>query len=840
MSQWKKHPVALAAGELAALALMVALPQGAAQAAGSDENTQSVVISTGSRGAARTVTNSLSPIDVIGEEELARTGKQNLREALAELAPSYTETAGFKGQVGIAVNTATLRGLAGTNVLVLVNGKRRHISALIISGLGPAGADLDLIPTAAIKRVEILRDGAAAQYGSDAIAGVINIILKDNAEGGSFSITGSRYFSTVGDQGLYGDTGNVQISQGFKLGSDGGFGNVTLQVLNQDATNVAGPVPGPGEPGARTIYFPINGEADPREFGQSRYRQIQGRPRVDLVNVAYNTELPVAGLTVYSNGTGSRRNARGWGTYRTANAQQNIESVYPDGFLPQFGVIDTDHQLVFGVKSGQGGQLAGWDWDLSTSYSHNDGNSRNRDTLNPTLGPDSPVNFDNGHLRQNEWTSNLDLTRQIDTGAFEKPLSLSAGAELRRVVFKQIAGEYASYADGDWVFPAGHPFAGIKPNPGAAGFAGYAPEVSGSYSRQVRALWLDATQALGAGWDLSAAVRHERYDDVGGTTSGKLSARWQATPALALRGTLNNGFAAPTLQQQHFTNVLSAYSTNAITGVLSQSFTRSVPAYDAAAVALGAKPLTPERSRNASLGLVWKPTRDTTVTADAYQIEIRDRIALSTTLNSVLIAPILRAAGLSPNQSVSFYLNVGDTTTRGVDIVAEHTQRLQQWGRLRWTLLVNQIETRLDRVAAQPAELAGTTIDLIGRGTIGRLTEAYPKNTTALSAAWSVGAWETTVKATRYSRVYGRNANSALRDEVVEPAVIVNASVGWQARPDLKLTVGAVNLFNKRPEQLNDEAIRYYGFPVGRPNYSWYSPYGVNGGYWFARAEYTW
>ncbi len=833
------HPVRLAIAELAGLGLGFGAPTVHAQAdtARNEPPTQSIVVSTGNRGATRTVAKSLSPIDVIGAEELAKSGKQNLREALEALAPSYTETAGFKGQIGLAVNTATLRGLSGTDVLVLVNGKRRHISSLIIAGLGPAGTDLDFIPTGSVARVEILRDGAAAQYGSDAIAGVINIILKSDAKGGSASLVGSRYFSSVGDQGLHGTTGNLQVNQGLALG-DGGFLNLSASYVDQQATNVAGPVPRDGEPGARRIYFPLTGTPDPRETSLSRFRQILGRPASKTYNLEANAQVPVsADVSAYAFATVGNRKAHGWGTFRTANAQQNILSVYPDGFLPEFNVWEDDYQATGGAK---GVDLAGWDWDVSTSYGHNDGNSRNQNTINPTLGPTSPHDFDNGHLILNEWTTDLDATREVATGFFDKPLGVSAGVEFRRTVFKQTPGQFESYADGPYVFPAGGPWAGVKPNPGAAGFAGYSPAVSGSYARTNKALYLDLSQRVARGWDVSAAVRHERYSDVGSTTSGKLSSRYEVTPQFAVRGTVNNGFAAPTLQQQHFTNVLGAYSTNPVTGQLSQSFTRSVPTDDAAAKALGAKPLTPEKSKNLSLGLVWQPARDTTVSVDAYQLDIDDRIVQSSTLQSVQTAPVLAAAGLSTNQNVSFFLNAGDTRTRGVDVVADHTQRLADWGRIKWTLLVNQIETKIRRLEDQPAQLAGTSAALVGRDTVGRLTVAYPKNTTSLAGTWTFRDVDTTLKLTRYSSVKGLNQISPLRDEYVKAAFIVNLNVGWQATRAWRFSVGANNLFDKRPEQLNDEAVKFYGFPVGRPNYSWYSPYGVDGGFYYARADLAW
>ena len=391
---------------------------------GKSDNSLETVVVTGSRAESRTVAQSLAPIDVISADDLARSGKQNLRDALAAQVPSYTNDAGFTGATGIAVKSATLRGLGGNSVLVLVNGKRRHNTAQIFhqsssTSNGQSPVDLDLIPVSAVDHIEVLRDGAAALYGSDAIAGVINIILKSNKSGGQASAIYGQYGERVGHKGNFGATGQTLFNQGFELPNDGFF-NVSGDVKIQETSNVAGAVPD------RTKIY--SGD-DPREFSESRNRQIMGQPRAQTYNFAYNAELPLNdALDFYSFTTFSHRDSTGFGTYRTANSAQNIPEIYPDGFLPKFRSVEDDYQSVFGLK---GKDVLGWDWDASTSYGRNDVHYHNDDSLNASFGPASPTDIDNGEAIFSQWTNNLDITRSFDTGWFDSPLHVASGLEYR-------------------------------------------------------------------------------------------------------------------------------------------------------------------------------------------------------------------------------------------------------------------------------------------------------------------------------------------------------------------------------------------------------------------------
>jgi len=789
-----------------------------------------VVVVTGSRGEARSIAKSLSPIDVVGAKELAATGKQNLRDALATLYPSYANTPGFKGQTGIAVATATLRGLDANSVLVLVNGKRRHRTPLIVSGQSPT--DLDLLPLSAIDHVEVLRDGAAAQYGSDAISGVINIILKTKAGGGSAAYLYGQYGGTVGDFDGKGKTNNLLLNQGFALGQDGGFVSLSLTADAHRATNDQGPIPT-----TTKLYF----GNDPRETSLSRYRMILGKPAGETFNLGYNAELPLnAGTTLYSYGTAARRRSQGWGYFRPANSPQNYLDVYPDGFIPEFQTRENDYQAVFGLR---GRDLLGWDWDLSTSYGRDRADIYTLESLNGSLGPayQDQHDFYDGALEASEWVTNFDLTRRLQSPWFAKPLTLSAGYEHRLDRFKQKEGEWASYANGGYAFPSG-PLAGQRPNGGASGMAGFAPDVAGSYSRTNDALYMDLAQSFTARWSAAAAARYERYDDFGYVRSGKLSTRYELSDAVALRATLSNGFSAPTLQQQYYTTKVGGYTTDPLAGVLRQSFALSAPAGSTVARALGAQPLEPQRSVNHSAGIVFKPSRETNISIDAYQIAIRNRIISTPTLQGPTVNTILNAAGLASQAitSVTYFTNAASTRTRGVDLVIDHRSTLPQgWGKIDWIFTSNQNATRIRSLAGVPPILASSGI-AYNRATTSALTENYPKNISSLTALWKLGRFDLTLKETRYAKVKNASAVAAARDEVVDAAFITNLNLGYALSPRARLSVGADNLFDKRPNELTAEAKKFFAIPVTSPSYSWYSPYGIDGGYYYARVEVNW
>ena len=835
---------AYAAGPAQAHAAEAEAPAAADDAAGPRGD----IVVTGAR-VGRTVEESTVPIDVLGEKQLQATGKLNVRDILQQIVPSYNNASGWTGGTGEAVKSASLRGLNSDQTLVLVNGKRRagH-SILFVTARGNLGAspvDLDYIPSSSIGRIEVLRDGAAAQYGSDAIAGVINIILKDQGEGGSASATYGQYTKHDGIDDKVGQTVQLNFDQGFHLGPDGGFLRVFGNYNHQDYTNRLGAAAAcTAATRAQTCLYPAG---DPRETTADRQRGKQGLPQTQTVNAGYNAELPVAeGVTAYSFATFSDQNSYNFGIYRPTASLQNLPAVYPEGYLPEFTVNTQAWQAVGGFR---GEDLLGWDWDLSTSYARNKARLENNNSLNPSLGNTSPTDIFLGNTLFTEWTTNLDLRREIATGLFAAPLNLAIGAEYRRDHFEQQAGEPASYQIGDFVFPTdptdpnySAANAGKRPSGGASGLGGFDPSALGNGTRSNVSLYADLSQKLAEGWELGLAGRYEHYTDFGSVWSGKASTRIEVVPGFALRGSVSNGFRAPSLQQQTYTSLLPNYVTRGTSQVL--SIVRYVTADSAVAKAIGATPLRPEKSTDFTAGFVAQPFHNLTITVDAYQIDIKDRILATGQLISAVAGSsfqnALTAAGADPTDTFSYFTNAADTRTRGIDVIVDYHQDLGTLGRIDWSLASAFNKTTIRKLAATPTVLSNSGLSLFDRARIGDLTKAYPKNRTTLSANWQLGALSANIRESYYSSTWLIDATTPARDNRNRAAFITDLDVSYQATDNIRLTVGANNLFNKMPSQLNDQAKLYYGWWAQETVYNLTSPYGYNGGFYYARVGVTW
>ncbi|MET0274350.1 MAG: TonB-dependent receptor, partial [Phenylobacterium sp.] len=538
------------------------------------------LIVTGTRSTSRTVTTSLAPIDVLSAETLEKSGKISTRDLISTLVPS-ANTSNSGAGASFAIKTLSIRGLAGDQTLVLVNGKRRHnTSILFVNGTtqnGQSPPDLDLIPSQGIQRIEVLRDGASAQYGSDALAGVVNIILKDGEGGSGQILTGA---TGKGD----GETLQGSINYGFALG-ERGLLNVTL---NAQTTNLVDR--GKQSVNTSVLYPLINGQPDPRELTADRHTAHPGAPQSQLYVGSFNGTFDLTdSVKAYAFGTLSSRNSAAWLTYRIPTASNNIMAVYPDGYSPRLLLRDRDYQVAVGLK----GELAGFNWDLSTTPSRNK-NVFWTNSLNASLGPASPSTFYAGTLVFKEWTTNLDVNREFGFGLAE-PMFVAAGAEYRKDEFQIIAGQLESYVIGTYRAPVGLPNAGVVTQGGSQGVSGFSPFAAGTFKRDNVSAYLNIEQKLTSSFEVSAAGRYEHYSDFGSTETGKVSFRWEPIENYALRGTVSTGFRAPSLQQQH-------YGSSSTIGVVLPPATTTVlypvqllPPDNAAAAALGAKPLEPEK-----------------------------------------------------------------------------------------------------------------------------------------------------------------------------------------------------------------------------------------------------
>ncbi|HMI55288.1 MAG TPA: TonB-dependent receptor, partial [Gemmatimonadaceae bacterium] len=538
----------------------------------------------GTRSHDRTVLNSPVPVDVLTPAEIRSTGQIETSQIIQLLAPSFNFPRPTVADGTDHIRPSTLRGLGPDQVLVLVNGKRRHTSALVnvngTIGRGSTGVDLNAIPASSIERIEILRDGAAAQYGSDAIAGVINIILKsDESTDLEYEVgsTNTKLKGLPGDNKLSdGDVSAVSANTG-KLFSGNGFLHITGQYENRGSTNRA-------LLDKRAQYF----AGDPRNAqiaidGQLHFRQGDAHAN-DAVFFA-NSAFPVFAndAQIYAFGGLSRREGQGAGNWRMPSNNNTVRSIYPDGFLPLINSTINDYSGTLGLK----GDVKGWNYDLSGVYGRNRFDFDITNSDNPTLGNASPTEFYSGSLKFGEATANLDLVRAFTLGRFA-PLNVAIGLEARRDSYGIIAGEPDSYRDGGVKVLDG-PNAGAQPTPGAQVFPGFQPGDAGDHSRTNYAGYIDFEASPIQRLMIGLAGRTEHYSDFGSATIGKVSGRFELFPGYAIRGAFNTGFRAPSLGQEFFSSTATNFLN--IGGTLTAVEVRTLPVSSGPAKALGAQPL---------------------------------------------------------------------------------------------------------------------------------------------------------------------------------------------------------------------------------------------------------
>lgn len=783
-----------------ALSSLFAATPALAQQADREARTLDTLIVTGTRVADRTVAESQSPIDILTPETLQATGTTELATALARALPSLNFPRPGMADGTSGVRPAQLRGLSPDQVLILVNGKRRHISALVnvngTIGRGSSAVDLNTIPVAAIERVEVLRDGASAQYGSDAIGGVVNIVLKGSGEGGSIALGGGQYSEGDGKQWqLSGDTG-------LTLSGGAGTLHVAAQTGHQDMTNRSGPYQGSAP---NTGNFP--------SVGQKAFKL--GDPDVDHSALSLNADLKIGENSLYVSAMSSARDITSFAFYRSKNHNGQgalLAQVYPNGYVPEINQDARDRSVVVGLK---GVSAGGWNWDFSYNLGDSRLDFRTQNTINYALGAASPRSFYDGALQYTQQVVNADFSKAVNIG-LEYPATLSLGAEHRQESWEQTAGEPASYFGS-----------------GAQGFGGFTPRNAGNYERHNYAVYAglegDFTEKFSAG----LAGRYEDYSDFGDQFSGKLSARYAFTEAAALRGTVATGFRAPSLAQQHY----QAVTTNITSGVAYE--TGTFPAAGAAAQALGAEPLQAETSLSYSLGLVLQPAERIYLTVDAYRIEIDDRIVLSSNLNianNAAAQALLAGLGITNVTSARYFNNAIDTRTRGVDVVGTWNVPLAA-SSLNLTASYNYNKTDVTRIAPNPAALSalGANLERMGRDERGRIEEGSPRDKFALTAGWNLQRWDFNAGATRYGEVTARHASNPAQDQTYGGKWTLDLSLNFRPNQHWVATLGADNALDEYPDQ-NTYANSTFGmFP-----YSLYSPFGFNGRYVYGRVAYKW
>jgi len=829
-------------GILFAAASAISLMAGAASAAeAAAAPTAEELVVTGSRAEGRSRLETVAPVDVVSATQISRGGNTELAQSLSFALPSLNFTRPAVTDGTDTIRPATLRGLAPDETLVLINSKRAHAASLVnlngSIGYGSGAVDLNTIPSAAISTVEVLRDGASAQYGSDAIAGVINLRLREARTGGSMSVTYGQYDTEVKtkpsptpipglvlqpNQHRY-DGGTTTVSgwQGLPLGGTG-FLTVSGELKYQQHTTRAGPDP------RQQYATPAGGGFDPRELTYDRYNNWYGDPKVDQYTAYANAGYDLTnGVHLYGWGSYQFRDAISAANVRRAiqdNAGSNISSVYPNGFLPKIEGRVSDFSLAGGAK----GKAGDWDWDASLVYGFNQFHFGVIDSINASIGPSSPRSFDAGKLVFQQTVGNIGVTRTVDAGG--QAWNLAAGVEVRSENYQIKPGQVESFINGGF-FTA----PGVLGGSGSQSFSGFSPANATNQTRTSESVYLEAETKFGD-LDVDGAARYENYSDFGDVLTGKLAARYDFTPNFALRGSVSNGFRAPSLQQSFITTT----STNFVAGLPVQTIL--LPPSDPRAKLIGAAPLDPEKSTNFSGGGVFR-SGAFSLTVDAFYIKIKDRIVLSDILQQANVIALFKAAGVNDIGGVRFFTNGVDSETRGVEAVATYKWAPDPaWGAFDFSASLSHDETKLTRVQSTPLLSALNPAPVfLPHFRTATLTDGQPKWKANAIVDWTQGPFGVTTKVEYYGKLLQpANNSNPLGDYTLQPKTLVDLEARWNVSPSFQVAVGADNLFDTYPTTppyvLNGVTLSSNG--VGA--FPEYSPFGFQGRFLYARASYQW
>jgi iron complex outermembrane recepter protein len=862
--------VLVAANAVAADTAVVAETAVATDAAAdssSDSSLQEIIV-TGTRQSGIKATDSPAPVQVVDAQQLAKTSATpDLAQTLASVVPAL-EVANTGGDLSALTLQAALRSLSPNDTLVLVNGKRRHTTSNIdVAGTdnfgGGAGADLNLIPADAIDHIEVLTDGAAAQYGSDAIGGVVNIILKKNPDGGNLQTSYGGY------QDGGGKTDDVTGNIGFQP-YDGSFINFTGEFRNHGHTVRSealpfytaledGLPPASSYPGAGLKPIDLNAVS---AAGFPVLNQISGDARYQSKLALYNSGFRLSeDVEFYSFGTWGQKSAAANENYRlphiaaytpaaVGGVAQPTQYFYPYGFTPLEAIDEVD----YGVTGGVRGVLAGWNWDVSSTYGRDVNQFYTEDSVNTTAYAKgvtdsvtgytspagySPTSFYDGLFKTTQWTTNLDLDHDFDVG-LAGPLNVALGAEHRRDAFTAGAGTPLSYLGG-----------------GGASFAGFSTTDAGGHARSNDAGYVDFAAKVIGGLRLDIAGRYEDFSDFGAARSGKFTARYDFNPAFALRGTVSNGFRAPTVAEEYYTKTSTSPTS---TGV-------QLAANSPAAAGFGLGQLQPETSVNYSVGAVFTPVPEFTATLDLSHIDLDHRIVSSQAFYS-LIANSANTAGvpqpaynlvtnalntngnqLNPaifTDSVNFFLNGVDTSTDSVDLALDYITQFGNFGQVDWSVKANYNKTQIISVRDSPAQLASLGLSVLNPTGFAGLTSGQPKYNINLGGLWTYQKLTVNLReivhdtTTNITTVAGNGVQSYYNTKSgVIP--ITDLDVGYEVLKAVTLSVGAVDLFNRYPDKVPPALVGYYnalGQSFGATQYA-ASPIGINGGYYYVKATYT-
>lgn len=782
----------------------------------------------------------VSPVDVVYPRDLMAQGYTTLPEVLANLLPSFVYPQSALADFTSHMRPSSLRGLAPDQMVVLLNGKRRNPSAWLhrgdTFGRGSVGVDLSVIPLAAVKRIEILRDGASARYGSGAIGGVINVVLDDADQGGNLWATYGQYrthmtdvpdlseFGTRSSSEFFlyergdlntddgdGDTSTVSAHGGFTL-FDRGFVDLTAELRDQEPTNRSGFDP-------RAIYPALpNGDFDPREALVNRRTYRYGNPQQKDAKLLTNFGMPVGrGMDFYGHIGYTAHNAESSDDFVLARSDANVPTIHSDGYRPLLVSDNENRYFSFGLR----GEDWGWSWDVSFTQDEYEMDMKAHDSLNASLGDISPTSFSLGNFEGRHAILALDVARDMDVG-LAGPLALTWGLEVRQEEYENEFGDRASYISGGATNDSGE----LRP-PGSQGFYGVRPVDDFDDSLTDRGAYLQVEAPFTGSVSVLAGLRYDD-EDAGSNLSARLGGRWQATDRFSLRAAASRNFRNPSAAQTYLLDTTLAVMNGGyrVQGIY--------PADDPAARALGAQPLDSETALDMSAGAEYQFNETASLSLNVYRIDVDDRVVLSDLLSGATVTDALTAAGISDVAAARYFFNGVDTRTQGIDLA----------GRYRWQSPIGPVDLRaglnvndveVTGTAATPAVLAGADSPRFGPRLQAQLESATPDSKLHLSARWEGERLWLDVRVLRYGEV---------TDVGPVPEQDLNLGSHWlmdvHGRYWLTdhgyLTVGVNNVFDEytevRSRTESDPALNQV-LP-----YSNYSPYGFNGRFAYLRLGY--
>jgi len=814
-----------------------------------EKNEIEKIVVIGTRSAPRSVADSSVPIDIIGNDELSKSGMGDVSSVLTNIVPSYNVNTQSINDAATMVRPANLRGLPADNTLVLVNGKRRHRASVITwttGGVnnGAHGPDISVIPAIALKQIEVLRDGAAAQYGSDAIAGVINFQLKDNSEGGSFQYQRGQYYKGDGQSDLF--SGNVGLPF-----TEDGFVNLSFELSESEATDrsvqrqdaqdlidagngyVENPAQVWGNPevknnfklfanigldlGNDKEFYMFGNWAEKEVIGSFYFRNPNNRGGVygganntllvgdltpddgincPIVNIVDNTPDPTALQAIIDD----------------PNCFSHYENI-PGGFTPNFGGKVVDTAIAIGTK----GELEnGVLYDLSASFGRHASTFEITNTLNAAMGPDSPRDFSPGQYIEQDTSYTLDLSYPLSVGWSDDDVNIAGGLEYREESFEIKAGDPASYSLGDTTLSL--PLYKQGFNVGSNGFPGFKPEHAGEFERSNIAAYLDVEAYFSDNVRVGAAARYEDFSDFGSTTNAKLSLHWQTTDNLSLRGSVGTGFRAPTVGQSNASNVSTSLNQ---AGKLVDQATLSPT--NPISLLKGGKQLAAEDSTSYAFGAVMQ-FDELFITIDYFNIEVKDRITLSkdfkVTDEDVEFLESIGILDASSFDSVKYFTNDFDTTTKGVDVVANY-QMSMFGGDTKYSLAYNWTDTSIEN----------WNQEYVSETVVKQMEDGLPDHKGTFTINHVNGDFDGFVRFVYFGEHFEAHAEVGDWPIDIDAALTVDAELSYAVSDNMVVSLGAQNIFDKYPNKNPYADILGAKYPVT-------SVMGFSGGYYYLRAKY--